>query len=316
VLNLSWTKQRNTIMTAILNTTKLTDIFVLCDDFIKNLHQYQLDNDYQIEEKEELMTESEMMAIVIFYHHSGFKCFKYYYEQVIKKYLSSYFPKSYSYSRFVNLMKKLNFPLFAFLCACRLAESSNGNIIDATKLVVCHNKRIFDHKVFKGIAKRGKSSTGWFFGLKLHAIINEYGQLVIFEITSGNIADNNKTLLDKITQRLQGFLYGDAGYITSITKSLKDRELSLITKLRENMKPQELTPEQKHYLKHRGLIESVFNLMKNHCDIEHTRHRSVKNFFINLWSGIIAYTFMDEFPTMPKYVTKMGNTEITKIVLI
>ncbi len=54
-------------MTAILNTTKLTDMFVLCDDFIKNLHQYQLDNDYQIEEKAELMTESEMMAIVIFY---------------------------------------------------------------------------------------------------------------------------------------------------------------------------------------------------------------------------------------------------------
>lgn len=107
------------------------------------------------------MSESEMMAIVIFYHHSGFKCFKYYYECVIQGTLKSYFPKAYSYSRFVNLQQRLNFPLFTFLSACRLASTTQGSFVDATKLpcVVCQNKRISDHKVFKNLAKRGKSST-------------------------------------------------------------------------------------------------------------------------------------------------------------
>jgi Transposase DDE domain len=185
-----------------------------------------------------------------------------------------------------------------------------GNYIDATKLVVCHNKRILSHKVFKDIAKRGKSSTGWFFGLKLHAVINHLGQLVVFTITPGNISDANPDMLKKLTARLDGFLYGDAGYISSIAKALKERGLELITKLRENMKPKDLTPEQKYYLQHRGLIESVFNLMKNFCNIEHSRHRSVMNFFVNLWGGLIAYTFLDELPSIPQYVQKLGKEEV------
>ena len=303
-------------MTAVLNTTKLLEIFISCDDFTKKLSQYQLESNYQTEKNTEMMSESEMMAIVIFYHHSGFKCFKYYYECVIQGTLKSSFPRTYSYSRFVNLQQRLNFPLFAFLSACRLSCTTQGNFVDATKLVVCHNKRIFDHKVFKDLAKRGKSSTGWFFGFKLHAVINQWGQLVVFNITSGNVADNNPTLLESLTKRLEGFLYGDAGYITTLSNALKNRGLELITKLRSNMNPKEYTPEQWHYLQHRGLIESVFNLMKNHCDIEHTRHRSVKNFFINLWAGLIAYSFMDSFPTMPIFVPKIGKNENVNFVLI
>lgn len=303
-------------MTTILNSTKLVEIFIECDDFCKKLSTYLLANDFEAESSSELMTESEMMSIVIYYHHSGFKCFKYYYQCIIQEVLKSYFPKTYSYSRFVNLMKRLNFPLFTFLTACRLSVPTEGNYIDSTKLVVSHNKRIFSHKVFKGIAKRGKSSTGWFFGLKLHAVINQFGQLVVFHVTSGNVADNNAMLLETITKRLKGFLYADAGYITSIAEKLKENGLVLITKLRENMKPIQITPQQKHYLKHRGLIESVFNLMKNHCDIEHSRHRSVNNFFINLWSGLIAYSFMDETPNMPNYVYKFEKNDLLKIVLI
>lgn len=303
-------------MTTILNTTKLTEIFFESDEFSKKLSAYLSENNYQTHALDGLMSESEMMSIVIFYHQSGFKCFKYYYQQIIQKYLRSYFPQSYSYSRFVNLMKRLNLPLFTFLNACRLATSARGNYIDSTKLIVCHNKRIFNHKVFKDIAKRGKSSTGWFFGFKLHAVINARGQLVVFGVSAGNVADNNHNLLEKLTQRLEGFLYGDAGYISSLAEKLADRGLHLITKLRENMKRQHLTDEQKHYLKHRGLIESVFDLMKNHCDIEHSRHRSVRNFFVNLWSALIAYSFMDTFPTMPEYVHKIGEKVLNKIVLI
>ncbi len=128
--------------------------------------------------------------------------------------------------------------MFAFLSTCRLSSTTQGNFIDATKLVVCHNKRIPGHKVFAGIAQRGKSSTGWFLGFKLHAVINQFGQLVVFSITSGNVADNNTALLESLTERLEGLLYGDAGYLTTIAKKLQIRGLELITKVRSNMKEQ------------------------------------------------------------------------------
>lgn len=184
-------------------------------------------------------------------------------------------------------------------------------IISAFFLIAAANRRVFN-----GIAKRGKSSTGWFFGLKLHAVINQFGQLVVFKVTSGNVADNNTALLERLTERLKGFLYGDAGYISSIANSLKIRGLNLITKLRENMKAKDLTPQQKYYLKHRGLIESVFHLMKDFYDIDHTRHRSPKIFFINLWAGLIAYSFLDSQPSFPDYRFKCGSDTSNKIVLI
>ncbi len=277
---------------------------------------YQLDKGYQTDPEPQLMSESEMMAILVFYHHSGFKCFKYFYERAVQRALHSYFPRCYSYCRFVQLVPRLSLPLFVWLCACRLAHATSGNFVDATKLVVCHNKRIFSHRVFQGLARRGKSSTGWFFGFKLHAVVNQLGQLVVFRVTAGNVADNNPRLLEQLTGRLTGFLYGDAGYICSIAQSLRERGLELITKLRANMKPRQLTPEQKHYLRHRGLIESVFNLLKNHCDIDHTRHRSVTNFFINLWGGLIAYSFLDQFPSIPRFVPKVGNEQLLQIELV
>jgi hypothetical protein len=84
------------------------------------------------------------------------------------------------------------------------------------------------------------------------------------------------------------------------------------------MKPQQLTPEEKYYLGHRGLIETVFGQLKNLCDIEHNRHRSVKNFFINFFSVLLAYTFMDNFPTIPTstYVKKLSQLNEVVIILI
>lgn len=304
-------------MRIVLDTTKLTNIFIVCDDFSLNLSGYCLEQQFDNQPTPaRLMSESEMMAIVIFYHHSGFKCFKYYYEQIIRKAFRSYFPLTYSYSRFIQLMPELNFPLFVLLTVCRMGPATEGNYVDATKLVVSHNKRIPAHKTFAGVAKRGKSSTGWFFGFKLHAVINHLGQLVVCRITPGNVADNNPELLGQLTARLKGFLFADAGYISSITKDLQERGLSLITKLRANMKPQQLTPQEKYYLGHRGLIETVFGQLKMMCNIEHSRHRSVKNFFINFFSALLAYTFMDSFPAIPTYVKKLEQLNDADIVLI
>ena len=302
-------------MPVYLNSTKLTEIFIECDDFIKGIKEF-MDRqslpcpDEKSRNRARQMSESEMMTIVIYYHYSGFKCFKWYYNFVIRKLFKSYFPNAFSYSRFIQLMAEFNLYLAFFMTACRLSVPTKGNYIDSKKLVVCHNRRIKKHRVHKKFAKRGNSSTGWFFGFKLHLIINHLGKIVLFKLTAGNVADNNHSLLESIADKLQCFLFGDKGYISKIAASLKMKGLHLFTKPRSNMKAKgDLTPEQKYYMKHRGLIESVFDILKSVLDIEHSRNRSTKNYFVNVLAALVAYTFLDKTPAIPPYTQKMSKQQ-------
>ena len=299
----------------VLNATKLIEIFIECDDYHKAFKEYLEAHslpspDFMLVPKVRKMSQSEMMSILIFYHFSGFKCFKWYYNVVIRGILKSYFPNAFSYSRFIQLMPELNIHMMFFMTALRLSVPTDGNYIDSKKLVVCHNRRIKSNKVFKNLARRGKSSTGWFYGFKLHLIINNLGQIVLFKITTGNIADNNHDLLESIADGIQGFLYGDRGYLSKIAVSLKQRGLHLIPRLRKNMKQQPLSPEQKYYMRHRGLIETVFDILKHMFDIEHSRNRSTANYFANILAAVIAYTFWDNMPSIPSYKQKVGIRQI------
>jgi len=125
--------------------------------------------------------------------------------------------------------------------------------------------------------------------------------LVVFHITPANVADNNQNLLTQLLQRLQGFLYGDKGYLTALADKFKERGLELITKYRKTMGLKALSEKKKYYLQHRGLIQTVFDCLKNLCNLDHSRHRSPLNFFVNIWSALIAYTFFDECPAITPF---------------
>lgn len=293
-------------MRTVLDTLKLTEIFIACDDFWKEFQRYLLEQGDEPAAKLRQMNESEMMSILIFYHHSGMKCFKYYYEQIICKVLRSYWQQPYAYEAFVARIPQINLLLFAFLSACRLTATTEANYIDSTPLVVCHNRRKQRNKTFQHLARTGKTSMGWFFGFKLHAVINQKGQLVVFRLTSGNVADNNVGLLEKLTSRLKGFLYGDKGYLTKLAAQFQERGLEIITKYRKNMGLQPLSAKKQYLLKQRGLIETVFDCLKNLCDIDHTRHRSPVNFLVNIWAALIAYSFFDQFPAITPFRERMA----------
>ena len=192
-----------------------------------------------------------------------------------------------------------------FISIVGLTNPTEANYIDSKKIVVCHNKRINKNKVFKNVANRGKSSTGWFYGFKLHLIINYLGEMVYFEITPGNIADNNHELLRKIANKINGFLYGDRGYLSKIKEELKEKGLCLIPRLKNNMISKKRTPKEKYYLNKRGLIETVFDFLKHLFDIEHTRHRSPKNCMVNLLGALAAYAFLDRKPSIQPFDPKM-----------
>jgi hypothetical protein len=69
------------------------------------------------------------------------------------------------------------------------AQHSQYLWIDSTTLPVCKNQRIQRHKSLAKIASRGKSSMGWFYGCKLHIVMNQFGEIVCSALSNGHIAD-------------------------------------------------------------------------------------------------------------------------------
>jgi hypothetical protein len=106
--------------------------------------------------------------------------------------------------------------------------------VDSTKIVVCHNKRINSNKVFRELAARGKSTMGWFYGFKLHLIINEVGEILTAKVTPGNVDDRQP--IPEMTESLTGKLFGDKGYISKkLTEKLLEGGLQLITPIKKRM---------------------------------------------------------------------------------
>lgn len=219
------------------------------------------------------------MTILVLYHASGYKNLKAFYLEEIIRHHRAEFPALCSYRRFVQLQSRCVMPLYFYLLAKR-GNCTGISFIDATALKVCHNLRIPSHKVFAGSAARDKSSTGWYFGFKLHLAIDERGEILGFYITAANV-DERKTA-DWITRELTGKLVGDKGYISSsLFETLMNRGLRLMTKLRRNMKNRFAAAEDKILLRKRAIIETVNDQLKNISNIEHSRHRSLWNFLGN-----------------------------------
>ena len=134
------------------------------------------------------LSPSEIMTIVIHFHQSHYRDFKAFYTEHAQKYLRSEFPGLVSYNRFVEFMPSVLIPLYAYLRYCQ-GTCTGISFVDSTALSVCHNRRIAQPKVFKGLATRGKTSTGWFFGFKVHFVFNDCGELLECVLTPGNVDD-------------------------------------------------------------------------------------------------------------------------------
>ena len=247
------------------------------------------------------MSSSEVMTIMILFQLSGIRCFKWCYNQYVKKHLSNDFPNSVSYNRFFELQKKALVPMVVFAKTCCLGNCSGISFIDSTPLRVCRNKRIFNHKVFKGIATRGKSTMGFFYGFKLHIVINEYGQILDFQITQANV-DDRTPIKNNLLKNIWGKLYGDKGYVSQpLGELLFSDGIHFVTGVRKNMKNSLMSLYDKIMLRKRSIIETINDQLKNLCMIEHSRHRSFHNFLNNIVAGIIAYHFLPKKPKVKLY---------------
>jgi len=249
------------------------------------------------------LTDSEIITILVLYHESGYKTFKDFYKRFVLKALKSYFPNLVSYDWFLTLMQRVLMQVMGLIhLLCIDANRSGIYYVDASKLPVCHNLRAKRNKVFEGIARSGKTSMGWFFGLKLHLVCNEIGELVAFKITTGNVADNNHDTLKFLFKSIKGKVFGDKGYLTKLKEYFLDNGLNVIAKFKDKMykklKDKVMSSEDFLFANKRGVIETIFDVLKNNCDIWHTRHRSPVNAIIHLVAGLIAYQLRDNKPSI------------------
>lgn len=281
--------------------SSLEELFCAVDNFCQTFEpqwrRQLLQTGLQKRERARQLCLSEMMTIVIAFHQQGYRTFKDYYTKHVCCYWQRAFPGLVSYPRFVSWMPSIVLPLCAYLRSC-FGKCSGISFIDSTSLKVCHNRRIKQHKVFEPLAARGRTSVDWFFGFKLHLVVNDKGELLNFTLTPGNTDDRHP--VPKLLQRLFGKVFADKGYISQkLAKQLLQHiGVQLLTPLRRNMKNRLLMLNDHLLLRKRAIIETIIGQLKNISQIEHSRHRSPLNFLVNLVAGLIAYCHQPKKPSI------------------
>lgn len=233
------------------------------------------------------LTLGEMLFIMVLFHLSPFKDFKHFWVHGVEQKYRDCFGEVPSYARFVALMPRLFAP-FCVLIHSLSGEQTGIYIADSTKLAVCANPRISRNRTFKGLAARGHSTMGWFFGFKLHVVMNHKGELMAIKITPGNTDD--RAPLQDMVAGLEGKLLADKGYISKkLFARLWHQGLHLLTGIRRNMKNYLMPILDKLLLRKRFIVETLFDKLKSEMGLEHTRHRSQTNAFVHILSCLVAY---------------------------
>jgi hypothetical protein len=296
-----------------LTSDKIIEIFIKVDDFCKEFEteiaKHQLDaGNYKIRDRKTSLSDSEIITILITFHSGYFTNLKHFYLAYIHRHYKDYFPGLVAYNRFVELQSRVAVPMMLFLKARCLGQSQGINFIDSTHIKVCHNRRIHNHKTFASVAERGQCSIGWFYGFKLHLIINDKGEILSFYLTKGNVDDRNIKVMTSMTQDIFGKLFGDKGYISkALADLLWGNGIQMITKPRKNMKDFNISQADKIMLRKRAIIECVNDELKNICKLQHTRHRSVNNFLMNTMAVLCAYHFFPKKPSLNIVFDKNDN---------
>jgi transposase len=239
---------------------------------------------------------SEIMTILVWFHASHYRTFKHFYLGLVLPGKRAEFPGLPSYTRFVELIPMTLLPFCAYL-QTRKGQTTGIPFIDSLPIRVCDNRRIPSHKVFAGLAQRGKGSRGWFYGFKLHLVINERGEVLGLTLTPGNTDDRRPVA--QLVRQLWGKLFGDRGYLgQELFEQLWTEGVQLITKLKRNRKNKLMPLLDKLLLRKRALIECVNDQLKNISQMEHTRHRSAANAIVNMLAAVVAYTFQPKKPAL------------------
>jgi len=271
----------------------LAGVYTFVNDFLKFLDQNSIQVEGQIKPGVKAkITDSELISIGMLRCLLGMDCIKTFYS-LGRNILIKCFPGLPNYE---GLIKGLNrtvrtqiMVLQILLMMSKKSCQSSIFLADATPYPVCHNKRIFTHKVFNGLAKRGKSSMGWFYGFKIHLVTDKFGKLLALKITAGQVNERNP--LPHLLNALKGTVIADAAYLSKdLVEDLWGKSIHLFTGVRNNMKKL-MTKAQHQKLKSRQRIEVTFGILKQRLALVSSLPRSVMGGFSRICCSFLAYIF-------------------------
>lgn len=147
-----------------------------CQQLKLHWQRQQLESGQCKRRRSRRLSNSEIMTILIVFHSSHTRNFKHFHLVLAGQHRAK-FPRLVSYIRFVEWTPSVLGLLCAYL-NYRFGTCTGVAFVDSTSLVACGNKRISKHQTLKQLARREKTTRGWFYGTKLHLVINEVGELL------------------------------------------------------------------------------------------------------------------------------------------
>lgn len=282
----------------------LIEIYCYVDNFIKKIQEKKVEVG-----RPSILNKSSYITLSIIKNIYGMRTIRQLYE-FTKQYLQKDFPQLPSYQQFnEGITSCYRYVMVLLYCMTRSIRSKQHTVhfVDSTSLPVCKIFREKFAKLFKGIAKKSKSTMGWFYGFKLHLIINQNMEIEAITFTDANINDLQVLEKDFIDQ-IRGFLVGDKGYLSKEkTEELRKKNIFLLTKYRKNSKQKyPATQQQLKILRQRLKIEAVFHLLKNNFNLISSYARSIQGYFANVLSALLAYSVsktkkLFEFDFLPTF---------------
>lgn len=213
------------------------------------------------------------------------------YHKMIKELIQDKVPNLPNYENFMKTTNKSTIFIFAFLNFLMQMNRTKGSRIhymDSTPISVCQNYKIYSHKVTKKIARRSKSTKGWWYGFKMSGICNENGDLENLIFSYANVADCK--IAEKLAECVKGTVFADAGYLQKkeILKRLEEKGVKFEAAPRKNMN-RLMSRFECYHIKHRSIIESDWGTLKTHFQLEYHKARSVVGMFRHFFYAIVAY---------------------------
>ena len=268
----------------------IVEVYCFIDSFVKMIESK---SSKSLAGRKSVLTKSEYITLAILKQEYGLKTTKQLYE-FVQAYMQKDFPCLPSYQQF-NQGIKSTFRYFVmitwFLTKLTRQKGAKYHIVDSSPLPVCNNQYRFIAKLFKGLARPGKNLNGWFWGFKLHLIINHNMEIESIRISDGSAHDIDALEGDFI-DGIRGWLVGDKGYIgKNKAQELAKKDIQLVTRARANMKKFPALPIHNYLLSKRQAIESTFSYLKHRLSVLNSYARSVEGFFVNVFSAVVTYIF-------------------------
>ena len=264
-----------------LQTHHIIDVYCLVDDYLPTLEPKT--------GRPATLSHSEVITILVWNSLTiQSKTLKGIYNHVVLYHQHDF--RLPAYSKFVEAAHRA-IPLLHYLLTVSQNHTASVRIMDSTMLPVCKNHRIDSHKVAKDIADFGRNWQGWHYGFKLHASVDQAGQLCGFLFTPANTHDIYG--MPRILNEHCAVAVGDTSYGAKVMGRIIHEHYGtvIIAPPHPKQKKKLVPPEHLELLNQRSKIESVFNYLKEHLHLISSFPRSVAGYFLHYLRVLVGYQF-------------------------